>query len=136
MPATAPEKELERAEGWSADSLYSYMKSLGGFDGALEDSDLRTVLNVLRHDMTQGLRFQLEAEKDRHKTLAAPLVLVVGDDDTATRGYEHEYVNWKRYAAHVELSEIHGGGHYFVTHQPGELASIISERLAISDQEC
>ncbi|MET9384010.1 amino acid adenylation domain-containing protein [Streptomyces sp. NPDC002928] len=135
LPATAPEKELERAAGWSANSLYAYMKSLGGFDGALEDSDLRTVLRVLRHDMTQGLHFQIEAEKDRHQPLAAPLVLVVGDVDSATKGYAHEYVNWKRYGTQVELAEISEGGHYFVTHQPEALAAIISEHLATPDQE-
>ncbi|MGW9069619.1 non-ribosomal peptide synthetase [Streptomyces yangpuensis] len=132
LPAAAPARELEHARAWSADALYAYMKSLGGFDGALEESDLRTVLKVIRHDMTQGLQFQLDAEKDRHPPLATPLVLVIGDADSATQGYEHAHLNWKRYAAHVELAEIRGGGHYFVAHQPRALASIIAGRLGVS----
>ncbi|MFJ8014492.1 amino acid adenylation domain-containing protein [Streptomyces sp. NPDC096339] len=132
LPSAAPARELEHAQGWSGESLYAYMKSLGGFDGALEESDLRAVLKVIRHDMTQGLRFQIEAEKDRHRLLEAPLVVVIGDEDAATRGYEHAYTDWKRFATHVELTEIHGGGHYFVTHRPRELAAIISGRLGTS----
>ncbi|MFD9722418.1 amino acid adenylation domain-containing protein [Streptomyces sp. NPDC059072] len=132
LPAAAPARELEHARLWSADALYAYMKSLGGFDGALEDSDLQTVLKVIRHDMTQGLRFQIEAEEDRHPPLATPLVLVIGDADSATEGYEHAYLNWKRYATHVELAEIPGAGHYFVTHQPRALAAIIAGRLGVS----
>ncbi|MGW7164470.1 amino acid adenylation domain-containing protein [Streptomyces sp. NPDC054884] len=129
LPSTAPTPELERARHWPADSLHAHIKSLGGFDGVLDGSDLRTVLEVLRHDMTQGLRFQIEGEDDRHPLLDAPLVVVIGDEDPATRGYEHAYTDWKRYAAHVELAEIPGGGHYFVTHQPRELAAVISDRL-------
>ncbi|MEV6683045.1 amino acid adenylation domain-containing protein [Streptomyces erythrochromogenes] len=131
LPAAAPASELERARVWSGDALYAYMKSLGGFDGALEESDLQTVLKVIRHDMTQGLQFQLEAEKDRHPPLATPLVVVIGDADSATQGYEHAHLNWKRYATHVELAEIRGGGHYFVAHQPRALASVIAGRLGV-----
>ncbi|MBO1334076.1 non-ribosomal peptide synthetase [Streptomyces sp. VRA16 Mangrove soil] len=129
LPSTAPEQELARAENWPAKSLYEFMKALGGFDGALEESDLRTVLDVLRHDMTQGLRFQLAAEKEGHRPLATPLVLVAGDEDAATRGHETAYRNWKHYAAHVELAVIPGAGHYFVGHRPEELAAIIAGRL-------
>ncbi|MER5718766.1 amino acid adenylation domain-containing protein [Streptomyces sp. NPDC002132] len=132
LPSAAPVPELERARDWPADSLYAHMKSLGGFDGVLDETDLRTVLAVLRHDMTQGLRFQVEAEEGRHRLLDTPLVVVIGDDDAATRGYAHAYTDWKRYAAHVELAEIPGGGHYFVTHRPRELAAVISERLGAS----
>ncbi|MFE7096472.1 amino acid adenylation domain-containing protein [Streptomyces erythrochromogenes] len=132
LPAAAPARELERARVWSGDALYAYMKSLGGFDGALEESDLQTVLKVIRHDMTQGLHFQLGAEKDRHPPLAAPLVVVIGDADSATQGYEHAHLNWKRYATRVELAEIRGGGHYFVAHQPRELATVIAGRLGMS----
>ncbi|MFF9977469.1 non-ribosomal peptide synthetase [Streptomyces erythrochromogenes] len=131
LPAAAPARELELARAWSGDALYAYMKSLGGFEGALEDSDLQTVLKVIRHDMKQGLHFQIEAEKDPHPPLATPLVLVIGDADSATQGYEDAYLNWKRYATQVELAEIHGGGHYFVTHQPRALASVIAGRLGV-----
>ncbi len=135
LPATGAQEEGERAADWSEGDLYAYMKSLGGFDGALSDSDLRTVLNVIRHDMTQGLRFQIEAERAEHPPLATPLTLIVGDEDSATTGYEHAYRDWKRFAAHVSLAEIPGGGHYFVTHQPGELAAILREGLGTAHEE-
>ncbi|MBC9710963.1 amino acid adenylation domain-containing protein [Streptomyces sp. TRM66268-LWL] len=129
LPATAPEKELASAETWSADTLYTYMKSLGGFDGALEESDLRSVLKAIRHDMTQGLRFQIGMEQGRQQPLATPLIAVMGDEDSATEGYASAYLDWKRHATRVELVEIRGGGHYFVTHQPQVLASVVSGRL-------
>jgi nonribosomal peptide synthetase DhbF len=105
------------------------MTSLGGFDGALDDSDLRTVLDVIRHDMKQGLHFQIEARKERHERLATPLIAVIGDADDATPGYERGHLEWERYAAHVALAVIAGGGHYFVTHQPKVLAGLILEHV-------
>ncbi len=130
LPSTAPEAELEHVLGRSADDLYAYMKALGGFDGVLDEADLRTVLDVLRHDMTQGLRFQIETERNGPPLLEAPLVVVIGDEDAATPGYAHAYAGWKRYAAHVELAEIPGGDHYFVTHRPRALAAVITDRLS------
>ncbi|WP_217208211.1 non-ribosomal peptide synthetase [Streptomyces sp. AC550_RSS872] len=129
LPATAPAEDLERAQSWSGDALYTYMQSLGGFDGALADADLRTVLAAIRHDMTQGLRFQLRAEQTPQPPLATPLHVIVGTDDSATEGHAHAYLNWKRFAAQVDLAEIHGGGHYFVTHRPAALAALLAEHL-------
>src|SRR5690606_18312964 len=130
LPSTAPAEELQRARHWPADALHAHMKALGGFDGALDATDLHTVLEVLRHDMIQGLRFQTDSGRRQHPPLDAPLVVVIGDEDAATRGYAHAHRDWKRYAAHVELAEIPGGGHYFVTHQPRALAAVIAARTA------
>ncbi|MGW1373926.1 amino acid adenylation domain-containing protein [Streptomyces sp. NPDC002446] len=129
LPEADPQAQLERATTWSAKALHAYMTSLGGFDGALDESDLQTVLNVIRHDMKQGLLFQIEVQEGRHERLTTPLIAVIGDADSATEGYERDHVRWERYAAHVELLEVAGGGHYFVTHQPKELAALISERF-------
>ncbi|GHA72349.1 non-ribosomal peptide synthetase [Streptomyces termitum] len=130
LPSAAPEAELEHALALSADGLYARMKALGGFDGVLDEADLRTVLAVLRHDMTQGLRFQIDTERNDPPLLEAPLVVVLGDDDAATPDHAHAYTGWKRYAARVELAEIPGGGHYFVTHRPRALAAVVTDRLA------
>ncbi|MGW1893521.1 amino acid adenylation domain-containing protein [Streptomyces sp. NPDC002004] len=129
LPEAAPQAQLERVTEWSAESLYAFMKSIGGFDGALDESDVETVLNVLRHDMKQGLLFQAEAEKGRYERLTTPLIVVIGDSDSVTQGYERDYVKWERYAEHVELMEINGGGHYFLTDQPKMLAALVFERF-------
>lgn len=130
LPEAAPEEQLARATGWSTESLHAYIRSLGGFEGALDASHLQSVLEVIRHDMEQGLLFHIEGKKGRHKRLTTPLVAVLGDADSATEGYERDYVAWQRFAESVELAEIPGGGHYFVTHQPKVLAAVLSERLA------
>ncbi|MER5294251.1 amino acid adenylation domain-containing protein [Streptomyces pharetrae] len=129
LPEADPEERLRHATQWSAQGLHAYMTSLGGFDGALDDSDLKSVLDVIRHDMKQGLHFQIEARKERHERLATPLIAVIGDADDATRGYERGHLEWERYAAHVALAVIAGGGHYFVTHQPKVLAGLILEHV-------
>ncbi|AIR96911.1 non-ribosomal peptide synthetase [Streptomyces glaucescens] len=129
LPEADPEERLRHATRWSAEGLHAYMTSLGGFEGALDDSDLKTVLEVIRHDMKQGLHFQIEARKGRRERLATPLIAVIGDADDATRGYEHGHRDWERYAAHVALAVIAGGGHYFVTHQPKVLAGLILEHV-------
>ncbi|MEW2138048.1 amino acid adenylation domain-containing protein [Streptomyces sp. NPDC005409] len=133
LPETDPAAQLDIAANLPAQDLHAYMASIGGFNGALDDSDLQTVLNVIRHDMIQGLLFQAEAEKGQEKRLTVPTVVVMGDADSVTEGYEREYLRWERYATQIELEEVPGGGHYFLTEQPDVLASLIAARFATTE---
>ncbi|MEV7612294.1 amino acid adenylation domain-containing protein [Streptomyces sp. NPDC089799] len=129
VPEADPEAQLERATTWPAEALHAFMSSIGGFEGALDDSDLQTVLNVIRHDMVQGLHFQIEAQRGEEKPLGVPLVVVIGDADPVTEGYELDHLRWERHATRVELEVIPGGGHYFLNDRPDALAKVIAGHL-------
>ncbi|GGU11832.1 non-ribosomal peptide synthetase [Streptomyces violascens] len=129
FPDPDPQALLDSAHTRSDDSLHAFLGSLGGFEGALDDADLRTVLAVVRHDMQQGASFQTKARTQWGSQLQTPFHVVIGDADTATVGYESGHLDWKHFTSQVELSVIPGAGHYFVKHQAPELARILCDRL-------
>ncbi|GAU69399.1 putative siderophore 2,3-dihydroxybenzoate-glycine-threonine trimeric ester bacillibactin synthetase [Streptomyces sp. NBRC 110611] len=133
LPHPDPESLPDTAGTRSDASLHAYLSSLGGFEGALDDTDLRTVLNVVRHDMVQGARFQAAARTGWGRQLEAVVHVVIGSADEATEGFESGHLAWKHFASEVELSVIPGAGHYFVKHQARELARIVTDRLAAHD---
>ncbi|MFE6691658.1 amino acid adenylation domain-containing protein [Streptomyces sp. NPDC057743] len=130
LPDPDPESLLDAALTRTDAELHGYLSSLGGFEGALDDEDLRTVLGVVRHDMVQGARFQAAARTGWERQLESTVHVVIGDADEATEGFESGHLDWKYFASGVELSVLPGAGHYFVKHQARELARIVSDRLA------
>lgn len=106
------------------DELHAYLSGLGGFEGALDQDDLRRVLAVVRHDMAQGAGLLREATTG-WEPLRTPVRVIIGDADAATEGYESGYRAWERFAHEVTLEIVPGGGHYFVKGRAQELARII-----------
>ncbi|MFF0742920.1 amino acid adenylation domain-containing protein [Streptomyces sp. NPDC004111] len=114
----AQEGDLDDAE------LHAFLSGLGGFEGALDQEDLRRVLTVVRHDMAQGAALLREASAG-WKRLRTPVRVVIGDADAATEGYESGYLAWQRFARDVTLEVVPGGGHYFVKSEARRLAEVI-----------
>ncbi|MFF2013867.1 amino acid adenylation domain-containing protein [Streptomyces sp. NPDC058195] len=121
-----PRRSLATLEAQTDDALYSYLRSLGGFDGVLDEGDLRHVLKQVRQAMVRGAAFQIESAQ-RWEKLRTPVHVVIGDTDPATAGYEDGYRGWNRYAHRTSLSVLPGAGHYFVKDRPGPLAALLAD---------
>ncbi|MEV6652564.1 amino acid adenylation domain-containing protein [Streptomyces sp. NPDC051219] len=127
LPEEDPEYALEMERVSSDDDLVAYLTTMDGFDGVLDDSDLTTVLRMVRHDMTEAARFFARTPDGYQQPLVTPLTCVIGDADDATEGYEQGYRAWARYAPDLRLAVIPGGRHYFAKHLPDRLAALLAD---------
>ncbi|WP_055694397.1 non-ribosomal peptide synthetase [Streptomyces prasinopilosus] len=57
--------------------------------------------------------------------LSVPLTVVVAADDPLTAGHLRRHRDWELLAAHVDLHELAGGGHYFPRNRPAEAAQAV-----------
>ncbi|MET8078098.1 amino acid adenylation domain-containing protein [Streptomyces sp. NPDC005303] len=125
---TDPEAEanLARVNDSSGEEFYTYIKAIGGFDGALDEADRHQVLAAVRHDMAGATRFQAAAHRTPEPRLRAPLYCVLGTADPVTPDPERGYRGWSVFADTVRLELVEGGGHYFARDHAAELARVIS----------
>ncbi|MEU6466915.1 amino acid adenylation domain-containing protein [Streptomyces sp. NPDC046976] len=119
------EANLARVTDSSGDEFYTYIKAIGGFDGALDDADRERVLAAVRHDMAGATRFQAAAHGTPGPRLRAPLHCVLGTADPVTPDPEHGHLGWSVFADDVRLDLVEGGGHYFARDHAAELARVI-----------
>ncbi|MFD7714507.1 amino acid adenylation domain-containing protein [Streptomyces sp. NPDC059814] len=120
------EANLARVTDSSGEEFYTYIKAIGGFDGALDDADREQVLAAVRHDMAGATRFQAAAHGTPGPRLRAPLHCVLGTADPVTPDPERAYLGWSVFADAVRLDLIADGGHYFARDHAPELARVIS----------
>lgn len=125
LPEDDPQWSLEMERTVSDDDLASYLRSIGGFDGVLDEQALSSVLRMVRHDMTEAARFFGRFPDGYPTPLRTRLTCVFGDADSATEGFEHRYRAWERYIADVDTRVVANGGHYFVKHLPDALADLL-----------
>ncbi|HEX8767317.1 MAG TPA: alpha/beta fold hydrolase, partial [Jatrophihabitans sp.] len=118
----AARQNLSRVTDSSGDELYHYIRAIGGFDGALQDTDRDLVIRALRHDMADATRFQMSAHDSPPRKLRAPLHCILGNADPATPSFETAYRGWELFADSVSLDVLDGAGHYFARDRAGELA--------------
>lgn len=126
LPDQDPEESLRLERASSDDELYSFLRTLGGFDGALELDDTARILQSVRHDLVQASKFFAKSYNSSRRRLSAVVRCLVGDRDPATEGFETRFREWEAFAASVELVVLPGAGHYFVKHQAVEVAEILA----------
>jgi amino acid adenylation domain-containing protein len=106
--------------------LHSYLKRLGGFDGALNTAELRFIMKLFRHDGRCALDyFERVLYAEQKVKLTSPVFCLVGDQDPLTKQYARRFRGWQRIAEQVELAVIADGGHYFLKHQAQEVSRLI-----------
>ncbi|MFF7245346.1 amino acid adenylation domain-containing protein [Embleya sp. NPDC008237] len=104
-----------------------YLRAMGGFTDVYDEAEQRFLIRALRHDVRQAEDFYTRAYGDeRPAPVAAPILCVVGEKDRATLLYEERYAEWEHFGPRVELAVIPRAGHYFLKHQAGELARVLS----------
>lgn len=127
----APPKEALNEEvssewdDYSDQELFSYLRSIGGFDASLSKAEVSSIIQYFRNDTTAATHYYYSLMQENNTKLQSPLYCFIGDQDPVTEGYEEEYKNWEEYAQSVSLEIIENGGHYFINEQ----SSKVAERL-------
>ncbi|MFY1652868.1 amino acid adenylation domain-containing protein [Solwaraspora sp. WMMB762] len=108
-----------------------YLRSIGGFEGVVDDEVLAFVMRAFRHDVAQASRYFSTrwTRKSDTPPLAAPITFIAGTDDPLTPRYEQRWRMWERFSRSVELTTVPGGGHYFHQQQPEMVAKILESTL-------
>ncbi|MFG2223718.1 amino acid adenylation domain-containing protein [Streptomyces sp. NPDC048644] len=84
-----------------------------------------------RHDCVAAHHYFADAlDHPPAAKLAAPLTLVIADDDPVTAGTRHPDRDWLRLAAHVDLHRLPDGGHHFPRTRPAATAQAVLHRVA------
>ncbi|MEV6397486.1 amino acid adenylation domain-containing protein [Streptomyces sp. NPDC051907] len=129
LGAALPEETAAGAEeqagslAGSDEQLEAFLRSLGGFDGALDGDDTAGAVQLVRHDMLQATALAARGLGDGRPRV--PVCVVVGEDDPLTEGYAERYRRW---AEDAELEVLADAGHYFVKHRAPELAALLAAR--------
>ncbi|MQY10375.1 D-alanine--poly(phosphoribitol) ligase subunit 1 [Streptomyces sp. RB5] len=124
LGAALPEEDAAPDGGLpgSDEQLEEFLRSLGGFDGALDPDDTAGAVRLVRHDMVQATAMYGRSLRDPAPRRQLPVCVVVGDEDPLTEGY----AGWA--PGSMELEVLAGAGHYFVKHQARELAALVAAR--------
>jgi amino acid adenylation domain-containing protein len=114
------------SDRWKADRLYTEMlRGIGGFTDAVDPAEQAFIVRALRHD-SRGADdyFSRYCHDPRHER-RLPALCVVGARDRLTEFYEERHREWNLLCAGTDLAVIEDAGHYFLKHQPDELADIL-----------
>jgi amino acid adenylation domain-containing protein len=124
LPDPDPDASLRRS---SEDAeLYAALSDLGAFSGPLEESQLRRLLTVARHDLLEALRTFQRGVHDGVTPLAAPIRLVFGDADPATADHGGRADEWSAFGQVLSVDVIAGGDHYFLGGDAARLAELLT----------
>lgn len=126
LPNKNPADVIARAHTSTVEDEVTFLKSIGGLEGALADDDLKDLIAVFKTDSLACANFFLRESQSAGAKLQAPLHIIVGDADPITRDFGTGYLGWQRFAPDVTLAVVAGGGHYFVKYQAGVVASYVN----------
>jgi surfactin synthase thioesterase subunit len=129
LPDPDPEASRRREAETTDDDVYGFLAGLGGFDGALEWSDVKPIIRAVRHDLMAASRFFGDSYAEPPVPLRAPLHTVFGDKDAATEQFQIRYGEWGRFATRLSVDVIEGGGHYFVRDRAADVAELLTRRV-------
>ncbi|WP_169307462.1 non-ribosomal peptide synthetase [Chitiniphilus eburneus] len=127
LPDQDPLAVRDRVATQSGQDIIAFLRSIGGFQEALDEESLAAIARITKHDADQTADF-FANDLDARVRLRAPIHVVVGDADPLTPDYATRYLDWQGYADAVSLSVIADGGHYFVSDQPLALAQVLEQR--------
>lgn len=133
LPDPDPVASMELVRGADDDLLLGHMRGLGGFNGALDDSDIARIVRVVRHDLDQMVRMYLQDIDQQPEPVPVPVHCVVGANDPATDGYEARYRDWERVGTPVSLTVMPDGDHYFCATDPAGLADHLRTKLGLAE---
>ncbi|GAA0712668.1 amino acid adenylation domain-containing protein [Dactylosporangium roseum] len=120
-----PAASLETERSTSDEDAYAFLRSLGGFDGHLEWSQVGHVLRAARNDMIASARYFRRSYETPPQRITTPLRCVFGDQDPATPDFPTNHHGWDLFAESVTYEVIPGAGHYFVRDRAAEVATLI-----------
>ncbi|MEU3346815.1 amino acid adenylation domain-containing protein [Streptomyces sp. NPDC006700] len=133
---TAAERRAAAAELTERDDA-EIAARLGTDGGYLELGELNAehagrVGAAYRHDCVAAHRCFADAlDSPPAVRLAAPVTVVVADDDPSTAGFRDHWRDWELLAEQVDLRELTDGGHYFPRTRPAAAAAAVLDAAGL-----
>lgn len=131
LPDVDPVSTTEQSNSTADDELQSYLKMIGGFDGALDGSEMKEIIAAVRHDMLDHAHFFEMNYNEPLFKLQTPLHCILGESDIITNKQEERVADWKSFALCVRSSKIARGNHYFVKHEAIQLAKLLAAEYSL-----
>jgi len=121
---------LDVMDSWDDERIIRYMVEETGYtelDG-LDNEHTALMGRIFRHDVGGGYRYFLDAVADGPSwKVAAPVTVVVADDDRGLARAAEDYAGWSLLAADVRFCRLPVGGHYFIRTNPGATAELVRQ---------
>lgn len=115
------------SDRWRSDRLYQEMlRAIGGVTDAVDPDEQAFIVRALRNDSRGADAYYGRACHDPAHERRLRALCVVGERDRLTEFSSERHHEWDMLCASTDLAVIPQAGHYFVKHQAGELADIIS----------
>ena len=103
----------------------------GGLGDQLDEAATATIIGAMRHDALQAEEwFGRELAGADRRRLRCPVLCLVGERDRMTDLYSERYREWGALAERVDVATVPRAGHYFLRHQPEDVASLIHRHVA------
>jgi surfactin synthase thioesterase subunit/predicted MFS family arabinose efflux permease len=117
-------------ERWTSQrQALDFLRAMGFFTDLLDPREQAFVMRSFLHDARNGEDYYTDIYAQREiSKLRAPMMCIFGEMDRATELYQERYTEWEYFAETVEMTVIPHAGHYFLKHQPTDLARIIVDR--------
>lgn len=116
-------------------SAFDILKSFGFFDEVTDNEQQEFVMANFVREHQEIEDFYTELYGAPFQKLKTPLTSVIGEMDRATELYQERYREWEYFSDRVDFAIVPKAGHYFIKHQPGDLAKIIEDGVACSRDE-
>jgi surfactin synthase thioesterase subunit/non-ribosomal peptide synthetase component F len=134
FPFARPPDRVLRAVAWltgrdwlRSDQLYAnWLQSMGADLSGLDANQLATVVRTMRHDARAAEAYFTGLIRRPAEPLSAPVIAVVGNQDTQTEYFQERFRDWHLVAASTALVVVDEAGHYFMRYRPAELAEIVT----------
>ncbi|MGN6381061.1 MAG: amino acid adenylation domain-containing protein [Dyella sp.] len=106
-------------------SAYDILKSFGFFDEITDTAQRDFVMSNFVREHQEIEDFYTELYAAPYDKLKTPLTCVIGEMDRATELYQERHLEWAYFSQSIDVALISKAGHYFIKHQPEDLAKII-----------
>uniref|UniRef100_UPI003898FDB9 thioesterase II family protein n=1 Tax=Caballeronia arvi TaxID=1777135 RepID=UPI003898FDB9 len=110
----------------SDSKLHAMIRRWGGPTDDVDPEVIAFMMGNFRRDA----RLTFEYEKRRRDgKIAAPLLCIVSQDDSLTRGYALRFRAWSALADRTALEVLSEGQHYFIGTRPERVVDVVSKHL-------
>jgi amino acid adenylation domain-containing protein len=111
-------------------SAFDILKSFGFFDEVTDTAQQDFVMANFVREHQEIEDFYTDLYAAPFQKLQTPLTSVIGEMDRATELYQERHREWGYFSDCVDFAIVPKAGHYFIKHQPGDLARIIQDGVA------
>jgi surfactin synthase thioesterase subunit/MFS family permease len=118
--------QLFPSDRWKSDRAYRERLSMvGGFSDAIDPAEQEFIVRALRHDSRGADAYFSEHCDGRSQQRRLPALCVVGEYDRLTEFHTERHHEWNMLYTHTDLAVVPHAGHYFLKHQPDQLAATL-----------